>query len=64
MARKIALELSCRYSGENQRQIGEYYEYRGNGSVLKQRKRLKEITETDERLRKRYEKISKELAKR
>ena len=64
IARKVALELSCRYSGKSQRQIGEYYGYRGNGSVLKQRKRLKEIMETDERLRKRFEKISKQLAKK
>ena len=62
MARKIALELSCRYSGKSQRRIGEYYGYRGNGSVLKQRKRLKELVAIDNRLRKRFETINKRLA--
>ena len=61
-ARKFALELSCRYSGQSQRQIGEYYGYRGNGSVLKQRKRLKELCGDNNKLRRRFERIEKVLA--
>jgi hypothetical protein len=46
-ARKVALELSCRYSGQSQRRVGEYYGYKGNGSVLKQRQKLKELFAAD-----------------
>jgi hypothetical protein len=61
-ARKFALELSCRYSGQSQRLIGEYYGYRGNGSVLKQRKRLKELFGDNNKLRRRFERVEKALA--
>jgi hypothetical protein len=45
LAKKFALELACRHSGESQRHIGEYFGYRGNGAVGKQRQRLRELLE-------------------
>jgi len=60
-ARKLALELACRYSGASQRQVGEYYGYKGNGSVLKQRQKLKGLLGEDKRLQKRMNKTEKRL---
>ena len=59
--RKIAIELSCRYSGLSQRQIGESFGYRGNGSVRKQRNRLKEQLMHDDKLKLRMDKIERRL---
>ncbi len=53
--RKVAMELACRYSGLSQRQIGECFGYGGNGSVLKQRDRLKELLGKDDKLQKRMD---------
>ena len=64
VARKLALELSCRYSGQSQRKVGEYYGYKGNGSVLKQRQTLGVLMSADEKLRKRLVQLEKDLAKR
>ncbi len=61
-ARKVALELSCRYSNQSQRRVGEYFGYKGNGSVLKQRQRLRELLD-DDKLRKKMNRIEKRLAK-
>jgi putative transposase len=47
LARKFALELACRHSGQSQRKIGESFGYRGNGAVGKQRQRLRDILAQD-----------------
>jgi REP element-mobilizing transposase RayT len=60
--RKIAIELSSRHSGLSQRQIGEYFGYGGNGSVLKQRNRLRDMLKADDALQKRITRIEKGLA--
>jgi REP element-mobilizing transposase RayT len=60
-ARKIAIELSCRYSNLSQRKIGEYFGYKGNGSVLKQRQKLKLLLNDDTKLSKRLARIKKKL---
>ena len=62
-AKKVALELSCRYSNQSQRKVGEYFGYKGNGSVLKQRQRLQELLNEDDKLRRRLDRIEKRLAK-
>jgi len=59
--RKVAMELACRYSGLSQRQIGECFGYRGNGSVLKQRKRLKDLITKDDKLNVRMERIARRI---
>jgi putative transposase len=62
LAKKFALELACRHSGESQRRIGEYFGYRGNGAVGKQRQRLRELLEDNNELEKKLEKTEKALA--
>ena len=42
-AKKVALELACRFSNQSQRRVGEYFGYKGNGSVIKQRRRLTQL---------------------
>ena len=61
VAKKVALELCCRYSGESQRAVGEYFGYRGNGSVSKQRQRLAELLETDKGLQRKLRKLQRDL---
>lgn len=61
-AKKIALELACRYGNQSQRKIGEYFEYKGNGSVSKQRQRLRELLNENARLRKIMIKLEKRMA--
>ncbi|MFO7871565.1 MAG: transposase [Kiritimatiellia bacterium] len=63
LAKKVALELSCRYSNQSQRKVGEYYGYRGNGSVMKQRQKLRDLLKDDSGLKKRIGKIEKRLAR-
>lgn len=60
-ARKIAMELSCLYSGLSQRKVGEYYGYEGNGSVLKQRQKLKELRDKDPAVEKLFGRVEKRL---
>ena len=61
-AKKLALELGCRYSGFSERKVGEYFGYSGNGAVGKQRKKLRELIDEDQRLQKRLDDIAKRLA--
>lgn len=42
-AKKVALELACRYSNQSQRKVGECFGDEGNALVLKQRQRLAEL---------------------
>ncbi len=56
-------EMACRYSGLSQRKVGEYYGYKGNGSVLKQRQSLKELLIEDKKLQKRLTKVEQVLLK-
>ncbi len=62
-AKRVALEMCCQYCGLSQRHVGEYFGYRGNGAVAKQRQRLREILDSDRGLRRRYKRIEKALAK-
>ncbi len=59
--RKLALELCCRHSRQSQRAVGENFGYRGNGSVLKQRQRLKEMLGEDRSLMRRFRRLEKAL---
>ena len=63
-AKKVAVELSCRYSNLSQRKVGEHFGYRGNGSVLKQRVRIGELLAEDRELKRRFERIERKLADR
>jgi hypothetical protein len=63
ISKKVALELSCRYSNQSQRKVGECFGYKGNGSVLKQRQRLSEMLKGDEKLKRRLDKLANRLAK-
>jgi chromosomal replication initiation ATPase DnaA len=63
LARKVALELSCRYSGQSQRKVGEYYGYKGNGSVLKQRQKLKELLGADSGLQQKMTALTRTLGR-
>jgi len=63
LAKKLALELACRLSGESQRRIGEYFGYRGNGAVNKQRKRLRDLLSCDKGLQKQLNKMERIIAK-
>jgi len=61
VAKKIALELACRHSGESQRRIGEYFGYRGNGAVNKQRERLRELLADDRILQNHLDNLEKAI---
>lgn len=63
VAKKIALELACRHSGESQRRIGEYFGYRGNGAVNKQRQRLRELLVDDSVMGRQVDKLEKTIIK-
>ena len=52
VAKKVAAELCCRYSGRSQREVGAFLGYADNGSVRKQRDRLREMLGGDAGLRK------------
>lgn len=62
LPKKLALELACRLSGESQRRIGEYFGYRGNGAVNKQRQRLREMLSGDKDLQKQLDKLEETIA--
>ena len=61
-AKKIAAELCCRYCGQSQCAVGEYFGYRGNGSITKQRQRLREILSDDSGVRRKLKRLEKALA--
>lgn len=61
VAKKVALELCCRYSGESQRAVGAHFGYRGNGSVAKQRQRLVELLAADNALRRKLKRAEKAI---
>jgi hypothetical protein len=46
----------------SERKVGEYFGYSGNGAVGKQRKKLRELIDEDQRLQKRLDDIAKRLA--
>ena len=62
-AKKVALELSCRYSHESQRKVGEHFGYKGNGSVLKQRQRLREMLSENDALERKLSRIERQILK-
>ncbi len=62
IAKKVALELCCRYTRESQRAVGRHFGYHGNGSVAKQRQRLREVLTSDRALQRRCKRIEKALA--
>ena len=59
VAKKVALDLCCRYSGKSQRAVGEHFGYRGNGSVTKQRQRLRELLNDDNSLKRKLKKLER-----
>lgn len=61
LAKKVALELCCLCSGETQRTVGRHFGYSGNGSVAKQRDRLRDLLKTDQGLAKRFKILRKDL---
>ena len=63
LAKKIALELACRHSGKSQRLVGEFFGYRGNGAVSKQRERLRELSADDSVLKRKLDKLEKTIIK-
>lgn len=63
-ARKIAIELSCRYCDLSQRKIGEYFGYKGNGSVLKQRQKLTVLLDENIKLNKQLIRIKRKLSEK
>jgi chromosomal replication initiation ATPase DnaA len=46
-AKKIAIELSCQFCGQSQREIGRHFGYTGNGAVGKQRAVLRDLLKHD-----------------
>lgn len=61
VGKKVAVELACLYSGQSQRTVGAYFGYHGNGSVSKQRHRLKEMIHEDGKLLKQMDKLKRKL---
>lgn len=61
LPKKVALELACRHSGQSQRQIGVYFGYRGNGSVNKQRQRLRESLAGNRTLIRKLSRLEKKI---
>ena len=62
-AKKVSLELACRYSNLSQRRVGEYFGYEGNGSVSKQRQSLTKLLSEDKMLSRVVTRIEKRLVK-
>ena len=56
-AKKLAVELSCRYSNLSDRRVGECFGYKGNGAVQKQRCRLKEQLASNRKLKRAFNKL-------
>ena len=62
-AKSLAVELSCRFSGKTQREVGKYYGYSGDGGVSKQRKRLALRMASDKPLALRFDQLNRSLLK-
>ena len=61
VAKKVALELCCQYSGGSQREIGRHFGYTGNGAVGKQRQKLRELLADDRGLAATVERLRRTL---
>ena len=57
--KKVAAELCCQFCGKSQRDIGRALGYTGNGSVGKQRAKLRELLGTDPALQRRLTRLQK-----
>ena len=62
-AKSMAVELSCRLSGKNQREVGMYYGYGGDGGVSKQRQRLALRMASDRMMSTRFDKLMSAISK-
>ena len=62
-AKSLAVELSCRFSGKTQREVGKYYGYTGDGGVSKQRKRLALKMAADRKLSLCFDKLARSVSK-
>ena len=60
-AKKVAVELACRHSNLSQRKVGETFGYTGNGSVVKQRARLRELLASNETLKRKFLRIERKI---
>ena len=61
-AKKVAVELCCRYSNLSDRKVGECFGYRSNGAVMKQRVRLKKLVASDKKLERKIKRIESQLS--
>ena len=64
VAKKVAIELCCQLSGMSQRAVGEYFGYKGNGAVGKQRERIRLMVSDDKTLERRVARLRKQLMER
>jgi len=63
LAKKVAIELSCQLTGKSQREIGGYYGYTSDSSVVKQRQRLRDQMTKDPKLAQRISRLKKRIMK-
>lgn len=63
VAKSIAVELSCRYSGKTQREVGAYYGYASDGGVTKQRQRIEDKIAKDKNLSAQIKKLAQLISK-
>lgn len=62
-AKTIAVELSCRLTGKTQREVGQYFGYISDSSVVKQRKKFRDILREDDGLEKCINRMKRKLLK-
>lgn len=62
VAKKVAVELCCEFTGQSQRQIGLHFGYTSNGAVGKQRQRLRELLAENRSLEQRLRRLRKTLS--
>lgn len=63
LAKALAVELSCQLTGKSQREVGRYFGYSSDSSVVKQRKKLQALLKEDKALAKREERLKRKLLK-
>jgi REP element-mobilizing transposase RayT len=63
LAKAMAIELCCRLSGKSQRAVGEYFGYKTDAGVCRQRRRLAARLESSTKLGERMEQIEKAIVK-
>lgn len=61
VAKTVAVELACRLTGESQRQVGRFFGYTSDSSVVKQRGRFRSLISQDKDLRAKTARLQKRL---